>query len=88
MLARLCFSLHSVVWQRAETCMAGDVRDKGGACVQERWPQKRAVRIPLECILVFRELASTNVTINIVDATRPRGHVAGPVINHHATAIS
>ena len=36
----------------------GDVCGKGtcgggGTCVQERWPLKRAVRILLECILVF-----------------------------------
>ena len=31
----------------------GGVHGKGGAYVQERWPLKRAVRILLECILVW-----------------------------------
>ena len=46
----LCMVVESMhgrgcAWQQG-TCVAG------GACVQERWPLKQAVRILLECILV------------------------------------
>ena len=33
-------------------CMVGGMHGRKGACMQDRWPLKRAVRILLECILV------------------------------------
>ena len=36
-------------------CMAGGVRGRG-ACMQERQPLKRVVRIILECILVYSSI--------------------------------
>ena len=45
------------VWLKGVCLVNGGMRDKGGmhgkgACLQERWPLKQAVRILLECILV------------------------------------
>ena len=39
-------------WQGDNTHGNGGVHGKGGACVQEKRPLKRAVHILLECILV------------------------------------
>ena len=36
----------------AGACVAGGMHGRG-ACMQERWPLKRAGRILLECILVM-----------------------------------
>ena len=48
------------VWQRLGMCgkgkharQRGICMAKGGTCMQERRPLKRAVRILLECILVY-----------------------------------
>ena len=55
-------SVHRAVCMVEGACVVGGMHGRGRAW-QERWPPKRAVRIQLECILVYCTYSHVHLTL-------------------------